>query len=69
MFDLDKVRVPYSAIWCHMGPQVAVEELVLREHWRDVGDGERSVVAMPELDSGGSLDAARSTVGVLAAGP
>ena len=35
MFDLDKVRVPRSAIWCRVGSQVVAEELLLREQGRD----------------------------------
>ena len=43
MLGLDKVLVRRAAIQRRVRPQVVVEELVLKELWRDAGDGERIV--------------------------
>ena len=55
MLDPDKVLVRRAAIRRRVRPRVVVEEFVLKELWRDAGDGERTVVAVPELDAGGSV--------------
>ena len=52
LFDLDKVLVRSAAIQRRVRAQVVVEELVLKEPGRDVGDGERAVVSVPSTRCG-----------------
>ena len=64
---MDKILVGRSAVQRGVWALVVVEELVPGEPWGDVGDGERAVVPVPELDAGGAVGALDAAVPLRAA--